>query len=112
MARSSRDRTAREWAPRHAEGYAASPSAPPASPPAPVGLAQGLVDALHPPGLDQRAELEVHGVHVGVPAGEVAEAAVGVPAAEGPIGGPGDGPAHLGRVPAELPQDEDRVVAG
>src|SRR5208282_5766611 len=64
------------------------------------------------PGLEQRAELEVDGVHVGVPAGKMAEAAVRIAATEGPVGTFLDRTPHRFRLPAQLPKDENRIETG
>src|SRR5947209_20573419 len=76
-----------------------------------VGVGQIAPDSRYESRLDQSAELEVDGVHVGVTAGEMAEAAVGVAASKGPVGTLRDRRFDLRVVAAKLAENEDRVKA-
>ena len=77
-----------------------------------LGIGQIAAGSRNASCLDQCAELEVDGVHIGGPAGEVAESAVRVAAAQRPVGTAGDRLLHPGLIAAELAEDEDGVEAG
>src|SRR5947207_2204489 len=77
-----------------------------------LGVGQITSDSRNEARLDQGAELEVDGVHVGWPVGEMAEAAIAVAATKRPLGTLVDRHPDLRVVAAKLAEDKDGVEAG